>query len=480
MSYYETIVGLEIHVELLTKTKLFCQCPNVFGDEPNTNKCPRCEGLPGALPVLNKEAVELAIKAGLALNCEINPESRFDRKNYFYPDLPKGYQITQFYEPVCRNGVVTLKSGKKIEIREIHLEDDAAKLVHADKLFVDYNRCGVPLIEIVTSPDFRTPDEVTEFLEILRRAFQALKISDCKIEQGSMRVDVNLSVHKADETLGTRTEMKNMASFKAISRAVMSETARQIEVLENGGTVIQETRRWSEDEGVSYRMRDKEDYHDYKYFPEPDLEAVILDKSYIDKLRDELIELPHEKAKRYISQYGLTEYEANILTSLTEISVFYDKTVEYNNLCKDNCNFILTHVLKIMNEQGLKDIPVSPLAFSRLVKMVHENVISNATGREILLVMFSDEGRDIDPMEYAETNGLLIVSDDGVVRDAVRSVLVNPSCKKALDDYLKGNTKSAGFLMGQVMRALGGKGDPSVVRRIMNDELEKLNGNVEE
>ena len=335
---YETVIGLEIHVELLTEHKAFCRCKNVFGDAPNSNKCPICEGLPGAIPVFNREVLDVATKAGLILNCEINDMSGFDRKNYFYPDLPKGFQITQFYKPLCTNGFLYLpENEKRINISEIHIEEDASKIVRdGDDILVDYNRCGVPLIEIVTAPDFRNSSEVIEFLEIIRRSFQYGGISDCRIEQGSMRADVNLSVRIPGGELGTRTETKNMASFKAISRAIEEESKRQIELIESGVGVIQETRRWDENSGKTIFMRKKENSHDYKYHIEPDLLPIKVSSEYLLNMRNSIPELPFEKAKRYVDIYGLTPYEANILTSSRELIEFFEKATDTNNLPKDN------------------------------------------------------------------------------------------------------------------------------------------------
>lgn len=467
---YETVIGLEIHVELLTEHKAFCRCKNAFGDAPNSNKCPICEGLPGAIPIFNSEVLDVATKAGLILNCEINDMSGFDRKNYFYPDLPKGFQITQFYKPLCTNGFLYLPENKKrINISEIHIEEDASKIVRdGDDIFVDYNRCGVPLIEIVTAPDFRNSSEVIEFLEIIRRSFQYVGISDCRIEQGSMRADVNLSVKIPGGNLGTRTETKNMASFKAISRAIEEESKRQIELIESGVGVTQETRRWDENSGKTIFMRKKENSHDYKYHIEPDLLPIKVSSEYLLNMRNSIPELPFEKAKRYVENYGLTPYEANILTTSRELIEFFEKATDTNNLPKDNCNWILTHVLKIMGE---KSLTINSVSFAKLVQLVGAKVISNSSGREILYDLFSS---DFDPKEYAESKELLLVSDDSKITKVVNDVMNLSENQKAINDYLGGNSKTLGFLIGKAMRALGGKADPSIVRKVVIETLEAM------
>ncbi len=465
---YETIIGLEIHVELLTSHKAFCSCPNRFGDVPNTNKCPICEGLPGAIPVFNDEVKGVATKAGLILNCEINELSAFDRKNYFYPDLPKGFQITQFHKPLCTNGYLDLpSSGRRINITEIHIEEDAAKLIHeGDKVFVDYNRCGVPLIEIVTAPDFRDATEVVEFLSIVQRSFVYANISDCKIEQGSMRADVNLSVHKPGEAMGTRTETKNMASFKAITKAIETETNRQIALLEAGKVVTQETRRWDENSSQTIFMRIKEDANDYKYHVEPDLSALIIGEDFLSEVRSSIPELPYERAMRYVREYGLTEYEADILTSSAGLINLYEGTIVANNLPKASCNWILTHVLKLMNDY---ELTLNPVRFAALVSLVEEGKISSNAGRDILKALFTE---DFDVYDYAVANNMLMITDEEQIRSAVRAALELEECSKAVCDYLGGNEKTFGFLMGRAMRLLGGKADPSIVGNIMRAELD--------
>lgn len=467
---YETVIGLEIHVELLTRKKAFCSCLNSFGDKPNTNKCPICEGLPGAIPKFNEEVKSIATRAGLILNCEINEQSVFDRKNYFYPDLPKGFQITQFYRPLCTNGFIDLPaSGKKIGISEIHIEEDASKIVRENGLvIVDYNRCGVPLIEIVTKPDFRTANEVTEFLEIVKRSFQYSGISDCRIEQGSMRADVNLSVRKQGAPLGTRTETKNMASFKAISKAIEEETIRQISLIENGEFVRQETRRWDENEGKSYFMRVKEDAHDYKYHIEPDLSPITITKEFLNSVKQSIEELPFEKAIRYQKDFGLTPYEADILTSGRPIINLFESATTANNLPKDNCNWILTHVLKFATDKSLS---LNSLLFAQVIKMVRDSIISNNAGRDILKELLE---RDFDPEEYARINDLLLITDTDVIRRAVKQVLSDKSNSRAISDYLGGSSKTTGFLMGKAMRNLGGKADPMLITRILGEELDLL------
>lgn len=466
---WQTMIGLEIHVELLTKHKIFCSCSNRFGDLPNTNKCPICEGLPGAIPVFNEEVLELATKAGLILNCEINDKSTFDRKNYFYPDLPKGYQITQFYNPLCKNGHIDLPSGARIRISDIHMEDDAAKIVRENnEISVDYNRCGVPLIEIVTMPDFCSAEEVVEFLEIVRRDFQAAGISDCRIEQGSMRADVNLSVRREGEIPGVRTETKNMASFKAISKAIEYERTRQINAILSGETIIQETRRWDENDCCTYKMRLKENSYEYKYFPEPDIAPVNMPEKRVNEILSLIPELPSKKKIRYQNEFTLSEYEADILASDKRLIILFEEATAINGLSKENCNWILTHVLKIMNSN---DNTISSTSFAKLISLVDSKTISYSAGRDILVELFT---HDFDPESYARTNDLLMVSDDDLINSAIENMLGNQDNSKAISDYLGGNEKTLGFLMGKVMRILGGKADPSIVREKVTIALEKL------
>ena len=347
MSAYETIVGLEIHVELATATKAFCSCTTRFGGAPNTHVCPVCMGLPGALPVLNAQMVEFAVSAGLALNCEITSNARFDRKHYFYPDLPKAFQISQLYLPLCRNGYVDIP-GKRVRIREIHMEEDAGKLVHdpwTDATLVDYNRCGVPLIEIVSEPDLRTPDEVVAYVDAVRAILQTLGVSDCKMQEGSLRADVNLSVRKmGEQTLGTRTEMKNLNSRKAIARSVLGESARQAEQLEMGRPVLQQTRRWDDNKDTSFAMRSKEDAHDYRYFPEPDLPPLFLSREWIEARREALPELPAQKRERYPKEFGLSDYDTELLVGEVTLSRLFEQATALCAKPKEVANWIMGEV----------------------------------------------------------------------------------------------------------------------------------------
>ena len=471
MSQYEIVMGLEVHVELSTKTKIFCGCTTEFGGAPNTHVCEVCSGMPGTLPTLNRQVVEFALRAGLALNCDISRYTKFDRKNYFYPDLPKAYQVSQLYLPICRNGHVDVAADgrtRRIGIHEIHMEEDAGKLVHdpwEDCTLVDYNRCGVPLIEIVSEPDFRTAGEVVAYLEKLRATLQYLGVSDCKMEEGSMRADINLSVRPVGQKeFGTRTEMKNMASLKAIARAIEGESARQIDLIEDGGKVMQETRRWDDSKGESYAMRSKEEAQDYKYFPEPDLLPVEIDVRHIDEVRASLPELPEAKKARYISEFGLPEYDADILTGSKYLVAVFERTAEICRNPKNASNWIMTDLLKM-----LKDSQTEPenMHFSKdslgvILQMVEEGKINRGTGRKVFAEVFEN---DVDPREYVEKHGLAQVSDAGSIEPVIADVLAKN--EKAVSEYRAGNEKNFQFLIGQSMKALRGKADPQVVREVL-------------
>lgn len=473
---YEMVIGLEVHCELSTKTKIFCGCSTKFGGDPNTHVCEVCSGMPGTLPTLNRSVVEFACKTGTALNCEITRYNKFDRKNYFYPDLPKAYQVSQLYLPICRNGSVELmtsKGPKTIGIHEIHMEEDAGKLVHdpiTDMTLVDYNRCGVPLLEIVSEPDFRTAEEVTLYLEKLRDTLRYLGVSDCKMQEGSMRADVNLSVRpRGEEKFGTRTEMKNIASLKAITRAIEYEFERQVDLIEAGGRVVQETRRWSDEDEETYSMRSKENAQDYKYFPEPDLMPIVISEEYLDEIRNNMPELADAKKQRYMDTMGLPEYDASILTADASLVSIFERTAEITNSPKDSANWILTDLLKIFKdmEKSVEDVSFRIDSLAEIIILVNENKINRKTGKEVLREAVVN---GIIPADYVKENGLLQVSDASSLEPIVAKIVENN--KKAVDEYLAGNTKSFQFLVGQVMKELKGKADPKLASSMIKKIIE--------
>lgn len=478
---WEMIMGIEVHVELATKTKAFCSCTTQFGGDPNTHCCPICTGMPGTLPVLNEKVLEFAIKSGLALNCSITQYNKFDRKNYFYPDLPKAYQISQLYLPFARNGHIdiTTKSGvkKTIRIHEIHMEEDAGKLTHiAEKniSYADYNRCGVPLLEIVSEPDFRSSEEVIAYLEKLKSTFEYLGISDCKMQEGSMRADVNLSVRKVgDERFGTRTEMKNIGSFKAIEKAIEYEAKRQIEALENGGEIVQETRRWDETMGKSISMRSKENAQDYRYFPEPDIPPVSISDEMIKEIEDSLPEMAEAKKERYMTDYSLSEYDANILTGNKILANLFEDTVALCNEPKEVANWILGQVLYLASNKNMEyeEIKISPKVFADFITVLTKGTVNRKTGRDIFELVFeADESFDVN--KYIADNNLAMVNDDGAMAETVKQViLANPA---SIEDFKAGKTRVVGFLIGQCMKALKGKGNPETISKLVNEELGKL------
>ena len=469
---WETVIGLETHVELATKTKIFCSCTTEFGGAPNTHCCPVCMGMPGTLPVLNQKVVELAATAGLALNCTITPVSRFDRKNYFYPDLPKAYQISQLYLPIARDGAVDIGGGKTIRIHELHMEEDAGKLVHdpwLDQTLADYNRCGVPLIEIVTEPDFRSAEEVIAYLEKLKETLQYLGVSDCKMQEGSLRCDVNLSVRPAGSTeLGTRTEMKNLNSFKAISRAIVYEARRQVELLEEGKRVVQETRRWDENKDATYAMRSKENAQDYRYFPDPDLPPVELSRDYLEGLKAGLPELAQAKRERYQAQWGLPAYDAQMITSQKALAEFFEALVALGTDPKQGANWIMGEVLGQLSAHGLEagDMKLTPATLARLIALVKEGKVNRNTAVKVFEAVFETDG-DVDA--YIKEHGLEQVSDTGLVEQVVDQVL--SANEKSVADFKAGKEKAFGFLVGQVMRQLKGQAAPAVVNQVLRDKL---------
>ena len=478
---WEIVMGLEVHVELSTKTKIFCSCTTEFGGSPNTHCCPVCTGMPGTLPVLNRSVLEYAVKAGVALNCDITRYNKFDRKNYFYPDLPKAYQISQLYLPFAKNGRIdiTTRSGlkKPIRIHEIHMEEDAGKLIHSpfgDATFPDYNRCGVPLIEIVSEPDFRSAEEVVAYLEKLKSTFEYLGISDCKMQEGSMRADVNLSVRPAgSDKFGTRTEMKNLNSFKAIERAIQFEAKRQIEALEKGEEIIQETRRWDDNKGKGYAMRSKENAQDYRYFPEPDIPPISISDEMVDRIKNEQPEFAEAKVERYVSDFGLAKADAEIIAGSKYLAKLFEETVALTNNAKETRYWIISQILYFMNERGVaaEDIKLSSNNFAKFIEIVAADRINKQTGKTVFEEMFfSDESFDVE--DYIKANGLEQVDDSEAIREAVK--LVFETNTNTVEQYKNGQTKVVGFFVGQVMKAMRGKAKPDTVNKIVNDELSRL------
>lgn len=473
---YETVIGLEVHVELASKTKIFCGCSTEFGKSPNTNTCPVCTGMPGALPVLNRQVVEYAVAVGLAANCSITQMCRFDRKNYFYPDNPQNYQISQLYLPIARDGYLeidTEEGTKKIRIHEMHMEEDAGKLIHDewdDSSLIDYNRSGVPLIEIVSEPDMRSAEEVTAYLDKLRLLLQYLGASDCKLQEGSMRVDVNLSVRESgSREFGTRTEMKNLNSIKAIARAIDAERDRQIELIREGKKVIQETRRWDDNKEQSYSMRSKEDAKDYRYFPEPDLMPVIISENWQKAVKDRQPELRTEKLARFQKEYELPEYDALILTESKKMADLFEKA---SNICgrpKKVSNWLMVETMRLMKERKIEaeQLAFSPENLASLVELLEEGAINSSVAKEVFEVIFD---HDTDPKEYVEQQGLRTVSDADVLKETVKNVI--EEYPQSVKDYRSGKKKAAGFLVGQTMKALGGKADPTMVNSIIKKLLE--------
>lgn len=472
---YETVIGLEVHVELATKTKIFCSCSTEFGGAPNTHTCPVCTGMPGSLPVLNKKVVEYAAAVGLATNCTITQYCKFDRKNYFYPDNPQNYQISQLYLPICRDGKVEIETEngvKSIGIHEIHMEEDAGKLVHdewEDVSIVDYNRSGVPLIEIVSEPDMRSADEVIAYLEKLRMIVQYLGASDCKLNEGSMRADVNLSVREVGaEKFGTRTEMKNLNSFKAIARAIEGEKERQIDLLEAGETVIQETRRWDDVKGESYPMRSKEDAQDYRYFPEPDLVPIVISDEWLQEIRDRQPELQTEKMARYKEEYDIPEYDARIITGHKKLADLFEATTKLCNKPKKVSNWLMVETMRLLkeNEMEPEDITFSPKNLAALIHLTEAGTINSSVAKEVFEEVFQ---HDVDPDKYVEEKGLKAVNDEGALRTTIEQVIQdNP---QSVEDYRNGKEKAIGFLVGQTMKAMKGKANPGMVNKILKELL---------
>ncbi len=477
MAQYETVIGLEVHVELATKTKIFCGCSTEFGGAPNTHTCPVCTGMPGSLPVLNKQVVEYAMAVGLATNCTITQYCKFDRKNYFYPDNPQNYQISQLYLPICRNGKVEISTGngkKFVGIHEIHMEEDAGKLIHdewEDCSLVDYNRSGVPLIEIVSEPDMRSAEEVIAYLEKLRLIIQYLGASDCKLNEGSMRADVNLSVREAGaEAFGTRTEMKNLNSFKAIARAIENERERQIELIEEGKSVEQETRRWDDNKEYSYAMRSKEDAKDYRYFPEPDLVPILISDQWIEQVRNSQPEFRDEKMERYTREYHIPEYDADIITSSKKLADLFEESVALGGNAKKVSNYLMGETMRLLKEHEMEpeDIRFSPENLTRLIGLIDAGTINSSVAKEVFEKIFLE---DINPESYVEEHGLKMNNDEDGLRSVIEDVIAgNP---QSVEDFHNGKEKAMGFLVGQTMKATGGKANPGIINKILKELLNK-------
>lgn len=475
MKEYETVIGLEVHVELATKTKIFCGCSTAFGGAPNTHTCPVCTGMPGSLPVLNKQVVEYAMAVGLATNCEITRNCKFDRKNYFYPDNPQNYQISQLYYPICRDGHVDIEvngTKKSIGIHEIHMEEDAGKLIHdewEDCSLVDFNRSGVPLIEIVSEPDMRSAEEVIAYLEKLRMTIQYLGASDCKMQEGSMRADVNISVREAGAAqFGTRTEMKNLNSFKSIARAIEGEKNRQIELIESGKKVVQETRRWDDAKETSYAMRSKEDAQDYRYFPEPDLVPVVISDEWIEKIRSRQPEFREEKMARYKEEFGLPDYDAEIITGTKKLADIFEAATAICGKPKKVSNWLMVETMRILKEKEMdpEDITFSPENLAKLVNLADAGTINSTAAKEVFEAVFND---NVDPDKYVEEHGMKQVNDEGALREAIEQVIAsNP---QSVEDYRNGKEKAIGFLVGQTMKVMKGKANPAMVNQILKELL---------
>ena len=473
---YEVVIGLEVHAELSTKTKIFCSCPTEFGAAPNTHVCPVCMAMPGTLPVLNEKVVEYAVKAGLATNCEISRNSKNDRKNYYYPDLPKSYQISQFDKPLCEHGYVeidTPNGKKKIRLLRIHIEEDAGKLNHDDfggGSLVDLNRAGVPLIEMVSEPDLRSAEEVESYMRKLKSILEYIEVSDCKMQEGSLRADVNVSVHKPGEPFGTRTEMKNMNSFRSIVRAIEYEVERQIDVLEDGGKIEQETLRWDDVSGKTFPMRDKEDAQDYRYFPDPDLVAIKLSEEYIENIKNTLPELPESRKERYLKEYELSEKDAKLITASKYLSDLFEKAIEVCHNPKAVCNWIISDISRILNETEMEPIaiPFDANQLGKLVVLIDKGTISSSIGKKVLVELFENPR---DPEEIIKEKGWIQISDEGAIKEVVMKILeANP---QSVADFKAGKDRALGFLVGQAMKETKGKANPKMLNEMFLTELNK-------
>lgn len=471
---YEAVIGLEVHAELKTESKIFCSCSTEFGAEPNTQICPICTGMPGVLPVLNRKVLEYAIKTGLALNCEIAEFSKYDRKNYFYPDLPKAYQISQYNLPICRNGYLEIEvdgQQKRVGITRVHMEEDAGKLVHQGTItatpysLVDLNRSGVPLLEIVSEPDMRTPQEARLYMEKLRAILLFLGVSDCKMQEGSLRCDANVSVRPRGETrFGTKTEIKNMNSFRALERALEFEIDRQIELLEDGEKIVQETRTWDESKQATFSMRSKEEAHDYRYFPDPDLVPVVVDRDWVEAVRETLPELPDAARKRLVQNYGLPEYDATVLTLTKDTLDFFDRCMEEYHDAKVVSNWIMGELNRLLNQQNLEitECKVTPFGLVSMLRLIDEGTISGKMAKSVFEEMFAT-GKQ--PEVIIKEKGMVQISDESALEPIIaRIVADNP---KVVEDYRNGKDKAFGFFVGQVMKATRGQANPKMVNDIL-------------
>lgn len=470
---YDTVIGLEIHAELSTQTKVFCTCSAEFGGDPNTHICPVCTGQPGALPIINRAAVEYAVRAGLAFGCDINRYSRFDRKNYFYPDLPKAYQISQLDLPLCINGKVELSTGTTVRINRIHLEEDAGKLLHDDyhgQSWADYNRCSVPLIEIVTEPDMKSPEEAAEFVSKVGLYLKYLNVCDAKMQEGSIRADVNISIkEQGSDVLGERAEIKNLNSFRAIQRAIEYEVERQTEIVNGGGRVEQETRRFDDMTGTTSSMRSKENANDYRYFPEPDVLAITFTEDDIEGIRAEIPLLPHQRAEKYVNEYHLTEEDARVLTLEKYISDFYDETVSVYPEYKSVSNMLQTEILRRVKDSDSEEIPFSAADFAKTVEMADKNTVNRNDAKTIIRIMFEEGG---DPTEIAKKNGFIVVEDTNAIAEVVDRLFEERP--DLIEDYKNGKTNVFGFFMGQANRALKGKATPMSVKTYLEKKFAEL------
>lgn len=470
---YDTVIGLEIHAELSTKTKAFCTCDASFGGDPNTHICPVCTGQPGALPIINFEAVNYAIRAGLAFGCDINRYSRFDRKNYFYPDLPKAYQISQLDLPLCINGKVELSTGTVVRIHQIHLEEDAGKLVHDDyhgQSWADYNRCSVPLIEIVSEPDITSAEEAAEFVSKIALYLKYLNVCDAKMQEGSIRADVNVSLKPAGSpVLGDRAEIKNLNSFRSIQRAIECEIERQTQILDEGGKVVQETRRFDDATGTTSSLRSKENANDYRYFPEPDIMAVTFTDEDIERAKSEIPLLPHERVNKYINEYKLTDEDARVLTLEKYISDFYDETVAIYPEYKSVANMFLTEVMRRVKETNTEEIPVSAKDFAKVCEMADKNTVNRNDAKTIIRFMFEEGG---DPMEIAKANNFIVEEDLSAINDFIDNLFAER--QDLVEDYKNGKTSVFGFFMGQANRGLQGKATPKSIKECLEQKLKSL------
>lgn len=475
---YEIVIGLEVHSELKTKSKIFCGCSTQFGSEQNTNVCPVCLGLPGVLPVINEKVIEFAIRAGLALNCEILPFSKFDRKNYYYPDLPKNFQTSQYDLPIAVNGYLDIEvegQTKRIGITRVHMEEDAGKLVHSgtinnsDYALVDYNRTGVPLIEIVSEPDIRTPEEAKAYLEKLKAILQYIDVSDCKMEEGSLRCDANISLRpRGTEPFGTKAEIKNLNSFRSVQRGLEYEAARQEQVLEEGGRVIQETRSWDEAKGITLSMRSKEQAHDYRYFPEPDLVPIIVDPAKVEEIRQSLPELPDARQKRLMNDYGLSSYDASVIIASKAMADYFDETVACQADAKSVANWLMGEVSKHLNTAGLdiEACPVTPAKLAGMIALIDKGTISGKIAKTVFEDMWSS-GKDADTV--VKEKGLVQISDASAIVAIVDSVIAaNP---QSVADFKAGKEKAIGFLVGQIMKQTKGRANPEMVNKLLRERL---------